>query len=72
MIRGMEEYSTVEEGAVYKFHWIFPRNGSGKLGFGLNEDNRIIELSIEWPDGSETLLTDLNVNHHITIQRSDQ
>ena len=40
--------------------------------FGLNEDNRIIELSIEWPDGSETLLTDLNVNHHITIQRSHQ
>ncbi|MGC6507649.1 MAG: CRTAC1 family protein [Myxococcota bacterium] len=40
--------------------------------FGLSQDNRIIELSIEWPDGSETRLTDLNVNHHITIQRSNQ
>lgn len=37
LIRGMEEYSTTDEGAMYKFHWIFPRNASGKMGFGLGD-----------------------------------
>lgn len=34
--RALEHYSTLDEGAVYKFNWIFPaqRLGKGGIGFG--------------------------------------
>lgn len=35
LMRGLELYSEAEEGALYRFSWIFPREGSGKeIGFG--------------------------------------
>lgn len=36
VLRGLEHYSTLEEGALYRFHWIFPRRvkGKGTIGFG--------------------------------------
>lgn len=35
LMRGLELYSETEEGALYRFSWIFPREGSGKeIGFG--------------------------------------
>jgi predicted Ser/Thr protein kinase len=36
MQRGMEHYSTLEEGALYKFNWIFPSQKltKGGIGFG--------------------------------------
>jgi predicted Ser/Thr protein kinase len=38
LVRGMEAYSRIRQGALYRFHWVFPserrlRGGSG-LGFG--------------------------------------
>jgi len=36
MQRGMEHYSTLDEGALYKFNWIFPSQKltKGGIGFG--------------------------------------
>jgi serine protein kinase len=37
LVRGMEAYSRTREGAVYRFHWVFPserRLKGGGLGFG--------------------------------------
>jgi serine protein kinase len=35
LTRGLEEYSARAEGAVYRFHWIFPGDRFGKPGLGL-------------------------------------
>lgn len=35
IMRGLEEYSTRPDGAVYRFHWIFPADRYGKQGLGL-------------------------------------
>jgi len=38
LVRGMEAYSKTREGALYRFHWVFPSErklkGGGGLGFG--------------------------------------
>lgn len=38
LVRGMEAYSNLREGALYRFHWVFPSErrlrGGGGLGFG--------------------------------------
>jgi serine protein kinase len=38
LVRGMEAYSRTQEGALYRFHWVFPSErklkGGGGLGFG--------------------------------------
>ena len=35
LVRGLEEYSIRPDGAVYRFHWIFPVDRYGKQGLGL-------------------------------------
>lgn len=35
LMRGLEEYSNRTEGAVYRFHWVFPADRFGKPGLGL-------------------------------------
>ncbi len=39
--------------------------------FGLGQSDVLDEVRIVWPDGQESILTDLNSNEFITIQRSD-
>ena len=43
LFRGLEYYSTLDEGALYRFRWIFPsrRTSHGTIGFGarLSRDN---------------------------------
>jgi predicted Ser/Thr protein kinase len=36
LMRGLENYSTTDEGALYRFNWVFPSNKTvrGSLGFG--------------------------------------
>jgi predicted Ser/Thr protein kinase len=36
LMRGLEHYSTLPEGAVYRFNWVFPTRGTerGTIGFG--------------------------------------
>ena len=38
--RGLENYSTLDEGAVYRFNWIFPSQKSGRGGIGFGGDGR--------------------------------
>ncbi|MEM9194542.1 MAG: serine protein kinase PrkA [Myxococcota bacterium] len=39
LMRGMEHYSSTDEGALYCFSWIFPRGRDGKtIGFGSSDD----------------------------------
>ncbi len=36
ILRALEHYSTLEEGALYRFHWVFPSRKTvrGAIGFG--------------------------------------
>ncbi len=35
LFRGLSHYSRLPEGVLYRFHWVFPRSGTGEeLGFG--------------------------------------
>jgi predicted Ser/Thr protein kinase len=38
--RGLEHYSTLEEGAVYRFNWIFPTQKGVRGGIGFGGDGR--------------------------------
>lgn len=40
MMRAMEDYSSREEGALYRFHWVFPRGRGSetRIGFGGKSD----------------------------------
>ncbi len=42
LVGGLEAYSTTRDGALYRFHWVFPserrQKGGGGLGFGPRED----------------------------------
>ncbi len=43
LIRGLEHYSTLPEGALYRFHWVFPtmKTVRGSLGFAKGEGGRV-------------------------------
>jgi predicted Ser/Thr protein kinase len=43
--RGIENYSTLEPGALYRFNWIFPTTRSTRGGIGFSGDERIVETS---------------------------
>ncbi|MCC6648064.1 MAG: serine protein kinase PrkA [Polyangiaceae bacterium] len=42
LFRALEHYSTLDEGALYRFHWVFPTQKTlrGPLGFGGDEAER--------------------------------
>lgn len=42
MMRGMEEYSRADSGALYKFNWIFPTERTTKQGLGLGPQTAAI------------------------------
>ncbi|HEY1550871.1 MAG TPA: hypothetical protein VGG28_23740 [Kofleriaceae bacterium] len=44
--RGLEHYSTLEAGALYRFSWIFPAQKSGRGGIGFGGANPVLD-SIE-------------------------
>lgn len=37
---GLEHYSTLDEGALYRFHWVFPRRAGGRGTIGFQGDIR--------------------------------
>ncbi len=41
--RGLEDYSTLEQGALYRFSWIFPASKSTKSGIGFGGNAAAIE-----------------------------
>lgn len=48
LFRALEQYSTLEEGALYRFHWVFPSQKTirGSIGFG-GEGERKVPASIQ-------------------------
>lgn len=43
MMRGLEQYSTLDDGALYRFNWVFPSSKTlrGSLGFGQKEEAQV-------------------------------
>ena len=52
MMRGIEHYSTLDEGALYRFNWVFPSSKTlrGSLGFGQNESSSQVGTYAHLPD----------------------
>jgi predicted Ser/Thr protein kinase len=49
IMRALEEYSETDEGALYRFHWVFPsrRTSRGAIGFGGGEPARELDSYAE-------------------------
>ena len=66
---------TVEAGAQVLRRWVvlgghgFASSGDGAVHFGLGTAQRIQRLTVTWPDGEETVLTDLVPWQAITVVR---
>lgn len=52
LTRGLEHYSHLPEGALYRFHWIFPsdRYGKGGLGLGGSKEEDSTQSFAKLPD----------------------
>jgi len=52
MMRALEHYSTLDEGALYRFHWVFPSSKTlrGSLGFGPKEQTSSVVSYAHLPD----------------------
>jgi predicted Ser/Thr protein kinase len=51
LMRGLEVYSQLDEGAIYTFSWIFPRGRDGKpIGFGETRDGPPVDTYAHLPD----------------------
>lgn len=50
--RGLQQYSLLPEGALYRFSWIFPANSSGRGGIGFGGEVRLetVDSYATWPD----------------------
>jgi serine protein kinase len=47
LARAMEHYSTVEQGAVYRFNWIFPAQGVERSGIGFGKSGQQPKVKAE-------------------------
>jgi predicted Ser/Thr protein kinase len=50
ILRALEHYSTEAEGALYRFHWIFPSRKTTRGAIGFGESKTKGELSADWAD----------------------
>ncbi|MBX3205479.1 MAG: serine protein kinase PrkA [Labilithrix sp.] len=52
MMRGLEHYSTLDQGALYRFNWVFPSSKTlrGSLGFGQKESSSQVGTYAHLPD----------------------
>ena len=46
ILRALEHYSTLDEGALYRFHWVFPsrKTTRGSIGFGGDMNSRLFRI----------------------------
>lgn len=68
VMRALEHYSTLDEGALYRFHWIFPNTKTvkGSMGF---RDGR--ERPAVTPGGSYAHLADTEIDARLVIEVRD-
>lgn len=52
MMRALEHYSTLDQGALYRFNWVFPSSKTlrGSLGFGQKEQTSQVATYAHLPD----------------------
>jgi serine protein kinase len=52
MMRGLEHYSTLDEGALYRFNWVFPSSKTlrGSLGFNQKDPGSQVSTFAHLPD----------------------
>ncbi|MCO5144381.1 MAG: serine protein kinase PrkA [Oligoflexia bacterium] len=67
IMRGLEEYSNAKEGAVYRFHWVFPADRFGKPGLGFASKDGKQDESIE----SFAKLPDVDIAARISCELRD-
>ncbi len=65
MLRALEDYSKHEEGALYRFHWIFPnrKTSRGSIGFGSTKSVESLE--------SYAYLADEDIDARLVIELRD-
>lgn len=53
LMRGLEHYSSLDEGALYRFHWVFPSRSTlkGSIGFGDGQSRPVAESYAHLPEG---------------------
>lgn len=67
IMRALEHYSTLDEGALYRFHWVFPSQKTirGAIGFGEN-DKRTVSTT-----GSFAHLDESQIDARLAIEIRD-
>lgn len=65
ILRGLEHYSTLDEGALYRFHWVFPtrKTTRGSIGFGGE--------GIVSPNSTFAHLDDASIDARLVIELRD-
>jgi len=66
IMRGLEQYSSIDEGALYRFHWVFPNQSKlkGSIGFGGRRSNK-------GDDGSYAHLTEEEIDARLFVEVRD-
>jgi serine protein kinase len=66
LMRALEHYSTLDEGALYRFHWVFPNQSTlkGSIGFGGRRSGKA-------SDGSYAHLPDEQIDARLFIEVRD-
>jgi len=65
ILRGLEHYSTLEEGALYRFHWVFPTRKTTRGSIGFGGDGTIAQ------SGSFAHLEDSQIDARLVIELRD-
>lgn len=68
VMRALEHYSTLEEGALYRFHWIFPNTKTVKGSIGFSDGR---ERPTVTPGGSYAHLADTDIDARLVIEVRD-
>ncbi|MBK6516636.1 MAG: serine protein kinase PrkA [Polyangiaceae bacterium] len=69
VLRALEHYSTLDEGALYRFHWVFPsrKTTRGAIGFG---ENKPAAAATGW-DNSFAHLSDDQIDARLVMEIRD-
>lgn len=65
ILRGLEHYSTLEEGALYRFHWVFPTRKTTRGSIGFGGENNVLQSE------SFAHLDDAQIDARLVIELRD-
>lgn len=70
ILRALEHYSTEPEGALYRFHWVFPSRKTTRGSIGFGESKARGELTSDW-DESYAHLPDDSIDARMVMEIRD-